>query len=141
MTKTEANLKQAVPFFIVTNMDLSMAFYIDGLGFELKMDWKPKGRIEWCWLEREGVAIMLQEFRMEFLPTKKLGIGVSICFICQDALELYNEFQQKEINPKEPFVGNTMWVTSIIDPDGYQLDFESYTTVAEGTKYSDRVDK
>ena len=48
MTKTEANLKQAVPFFIVTNMDLSMAFYIDGLGFELKMDWKPKGRIEWC---------------------------------------------------------------------------------------------
>ncbi len=38
MTKTEANLKQAVPFFKVTNMDRSIAFYIDGLGFELKMD-------------------------------------------------------------------------------------------------------
>lgn len=129
------NLKQAVPFFMVTDMDRSMAFYIKGLGFELKMDWQAHGRIEWCWLEREGVALMLQEYHKERLPKEKLGQGVSICFICEDALDLYEEFLQKGLSPSEPFVGNKMWVVSLSDPDGYKLDFESKTEVREETKY------
>ncbi len=129
------NLKQAVPFFMVTDMERSLAFYIKGLGFELKMDWQPHGRIEWCWLEREGVALMLQEYHKERLPKEKLGQGVSICFICEDALDLYEEFLQKGLSPSEPFVGNKMWVVSLSDPDGYKLDFESKTEVPEETKY------
>src|SRR5690606_7030267 len=107
----------------------------------LKIDWKPQGRIEWCWLEREGVSVMLQENRDASLSKAKPGVGVSICFICHDALRLYNEFLQRGLNPSEPFVGNKMWVTSISDPDGYKLDFESYTTVEENTKYSEWVGK
>jgi lactoylglutathione lyase len=141
MTMTEVNLKQAVPFFMVTDIDRSIHFYVTGLGFKLKIDWRPKGRIEWCWLEREGVSLMLQEYHEGFLPREKLGIGVSICFICQDALKLYNEFLQNGLNPLEPYVGNNMWVTSVSDPDGYKLDFESYTNVAEETKYSDWMEK
>ncbi|MBX2963682.1 MAG: VOC family protein [Cyclobacteriaceae bacterium] len=137
----EVNLKQVVPFFMVTDMDRSIAFYVDGLGFELKTDWRPRGRIEWCYLEREGVALMLQEYREGLRPMEKPGVGVSICFICQDALKLYTEFLKKELQPKEPFVGNNMWVTSIGDPDGYKLDFESPTEVAEETKYRDWIDK
>ena len=135
----ETNLKQAVPFFMVTNMERSLDFYVKGLGFEIKIDWRPNGPIEWCWLEREGVALMLQEYREGFVPKDKLGIGVSICFICQDAIQLYTEFQQKGLTPTEPFVGNKMWVTSISDPNGYQLNFESATNVAEETKYSDWI--
>ena len=30
-----------------------------------------------------------------------------------------------------------LWVTSLIDPDGYRLEFESPTDVPEGTEYSD----
>lgn len=123
------NFKQAVPFFMVTDMDRSMAFYIKGLGFELKMDWQPHGRIEWCWLEKEGVALMLQEYHKERLPKEKLGQGVSICFICEDALDLYREYLKKGLSPSEPFVGNKMWVVSLTDPDGYKLDFESDTEV------------
>lgn len=140
LTKCIVNRGAAVPFFRVTNIVRSIEFYVNGLGFELKIDWKPNGRIEWCWLERECVSLMLQEYRDGFLPKEKLGLGVSICFICQDALKLYNEFQQKGLNPTGPFVGNKMWVTSISDPDGYKLDFESYTTVDEETKYSDWID-
>ncbi len=120
---------------MVTDMDRTMAFYIKGLGFELKMDWQPHGRIEWCWLEREGVALMLQEYHKERLPKEKLGQGVSICFICEDALDLYEEFLQEGLSPSEPFVGNKMWVVSLSDPDGYKLDFESKTEVPEETKY------
>ena len=135
--KRNGNLKQAVPFFMVRNIETSIEYYAKGLGFELKIDWRPKGRIEWCWLERGSVSLMLQEYRKEWVPEEKLGQGVSICFICEDALKLYDEFLQKGLQPTEPFVGNKMWVISLKDPDGYNLTFESNTDVADETKYSD----
>jgi len=134
---TPANLKQAVPFFMVTNIEMSLDYYIKRLGFELKITWKPKGKIEWCWLERDGVALMLQEYREEWVPNEKLGIGVSLCFMCHDALELYNEFLQKGLPLAEPFVGNNLWVVQLKDPDGYKILFESPTDVPEETLYSD----
>ncbi len=58
------NVKQAVPFFGVTNMEASLRFYVDGLGFEMKYRWIPgaDNKIRWCWLERGGGSIMLQEY-------------------------------------------------------------------------------
>src|SRR6185436_9419438 len=35
MITTTANLTQAVPFFMVTVMDRSLRFYVDGLGFQM----------------------------------------------------------------------------------------------------------
>lgn len=124
---------------MVTDIEISLEFYTKGLGFEVKVDWKPKGRIEWCWLEREGVAIMLQEYRDGFKPNEKLGQGVSMCFMCNDAVALYKEFLQKGISPQEPFVGNNLWVVQLADPDGYDICFESQTEVAEGTNYSEWI--
>lgn len=62
---------------------------------------------------------------------------MSIFFICDDALALYREFTARGIKAKQPFVGNGMWVTSLADPDGYQLHFESVTDVPEETEYTD----
>jgi len=136
MTNHQINLRQAVPFFMVTDMKRSIEFYVKAMGFELKIEWKPEGKIRWCWLEREGVAIMLQEYHKEFLPAEKRGQGVSICFMCNDAIALYKEFLQNKLSPQEPFVGNNLWVVQINDPDGYMLCFESPTDVPEETKYS-----
>lgn len=36
---TSANVKQAVPFFGITNMEASLGFYVDGLGFKMKYSW------------------------------------------------------------------------------------------------------
>lgn len=132
------NLKQAVPFFMVADMDRSLAFYVTGIGFELKIDWRPEGKIEWCYLERDGVGLMLQEYKKEFFPKSELGTGVSICFTCEDALQLYKEFLANGISANEPFVGNNMWVVGVKDPDGYALNFESVTDVPENTRYSQR---
>jgi len=38
---TSVNVKQAVPFFGVTNMEASLRFYVDGLGFKMKHWWIP----------------------------------------------------------------------------------------------------
>ena len=56
-----SNVKQAVPFFMVTDVDASLRFYVDGLGFAITNQWTPEGRLEWCSLRRDEVALMLQE--------------------------------------------------------------------------------
>ncbi|MBX2896716.1 MAG: hypothetical protein KF763_14820 [Cyclobacteriaceae bacterium] len=131
-----ANLKQAVPFFWVSKLAASLVFYKDGLGFELKSSWSPNEKIEWCWLERDGVAFMLQEYRAGLHPAGTPGSGVSICIMCNDALALYEEFLKKEIHVKEPFVGNQLWVIEVRDPDGYAIIFESPTDLPEETTYT-----
>jgi lactoylglutathione lyase len=137
--KSEVNVQQAVPFLWVTNMEASVRFYIDGLGFHMKHQWIDEGKLRWCWIEIGAAAIMLQEFREGSVPTEKLSVGVSTCFMCKDALALYREFKSRGIEPKEPFVGNKLWVTIVRDPDGYKLDFESPTSVPipEETKLSE----
>ncbi len=67
----------------------------------------------------------------------KVGIGMSIYFFCENALNIYKELIDKSIDASEPFVGNNMWVTSVNDPDGYRIFFESVTNVAEGTTFSE----
>jgi lactoylglutathione lyase len=137
--KTEANVQQAVPFFGVTNMEASLRFYVDGLGFEITNKWTPDGdgRVRWCWLQYGNAAIMLQEYRVSKKPEGKLGLGVTICFQCKDALTIYREFIAREIETQRPFVGNGLWVTSVQDPDGYKLEFASPTDAPEESVFSE----
>ncbi len=133
-TKTEVNVKQAVPFFLVANIEQSLRYYIDGLGFKMMNKWIDEGRLRWCWLQIGDAALMLQEFRKA--PEGKVGQGVSICFQCQDALAIYREVTARGIQAARPFVGNSMWVTNVSDPDGYKLSFQSPTDVPEETVFS-----
>ena len=134
---TTANLTQAVPFLGVTDIERSLRFYLDGLGFVMKNKWEPEGKIRWCWLTRGGASIMLQEYLPGRRPDGALGQGVTLSFQCEDAVALYHEFRSRGIEAKEPFVGNSMWVTCLSDPDGYKLEFESMTEVPEETKLSE----
>lgn len=140
-TNTSVNVKQAVPFFWVKDIENALRFYVDGIGFELKNKWIDDGKLKWCWLQLGDAAIMLQEFWGEGhhsnVPQEKLGVGVSVCFICEDALSIYHEITSTGVDASEPFVGNNMWVTGVKDPDGYNLYFESMTDVPEETKYSE----
>ncbi len=137
--KAAANVQQAVPFFGVANIEESRRFYVEGLGFEMTKKWIDEGKLRWCWLQNGGAALMLQEFRKEghdsWAPEGKVGVGVSIYFICEDALAIYREVIRRGLQAKTPFVGNGMWVTSLMDPDGYKIFFESKTDVPEETLY------
>ena len=137
LKKTEPNVKQAVPFFAVSNIEESIRYYVNGLGFEMTKKWMDEGKLRWCWLQHEGAALMLQEFRKEghdsWVPEGKVGEGVSIYFICEDALAIYRKATSQGIQASRPFVGNGMWVTGLSDPDGYKIYFESETDVPEET--------
>jgi uncharacterized glyoxalase superfamily protein PhnB len=145
-TVTGANVKQAVPFFGVTNMEASLRFYVDGLGFRMTRWWipdepgeyEPNGKIRWCRLELGDAALMLQEFSPARRPTETLGIGTSVSFVCEDSLALYREFKSRGIVPRiRPFVGNGLWVVPVSDPDGYRIDFSSPTDAPEETELAE----
>ena len=137
-TQTAANVKQAVPFFMVEDMKNSLRFYVDGLGFEITHRWEQGGNLRWCMMKLGETALMLQEYASGRMPAGKLGQGVSICFVCEDALAIYRDIKQRGIETTQaPFVGNAMWVVSVTDPDGYRLDFESNTDVPEETVLSE----
>jgi lactoylglutathione lyase len=142
--RPEVNVQQAVPFFMITSMEASLRFYVEGLGFVMTKKWTPENehKIEWCALKVGEAALMLQEYRKDHHPNSgrpdgKLGVGVSICFVCRDALDIYREARARGVTAKTPFVGNGMWVTSFEDPDGYRIDFESYTDAPEETVFSE----
>jgi len=121
-------------------MEASLRFYVNGLGFTRTEQWVVDDKIRWCWLVLDGVALMLQEYRKSdhyTPPADKPGVGVSICFLCNDAIALYREFKGKGVDARRPFVGNRMWVTSLFDPDGYRLDFESKTDAPEESELRD----
>ena len=133
--KPEPNVQQAVPFLMVTDMETSLHFYVEGLRFKKTKQWIDQGKLRWCWLQLGHAAIMLQEYQPSRAPAIKLGEGVSICFQCKDVLAIYHDAIAHDLKPQRPFVGNGMWVTVLTDPDGYKLDFESPTDVPEDTEY------
>lgn len=135
------NVTQAVPFFHVKDMAASLRFYVDSLGFSLKSKWTPDdpNRIRWCWLEAGRGALMLQENIPGHEKTGVPGEGVSVTYMCKDALAIFRSAAAKGLSPKRPFVGNNLWVVSFTDPDGFRVDFQSPTDVAEETEYDPAV--
>lgn len=141
-TATGTNVQQVVPHLGVADMQASLRFYVDGLGFEMTNRWIDEGELRWCWLQLGGAALMLQQFRTEgrdsWVPEGKAGEGVSLNFVCRDALAIHRDVTARGIAAvKQPFVGNQMWVASFADPDGYRIFFESPTEVPEDTELSE----
>jgi lactoylglutathione lyase len=134
-----ANVRQVVPLLNVSDMAASLAFYVDGLGFRITNQWVPEGVLRWCWLELDGIALMIQQTWADGVgpskPPGPVGQGVSLCIMCQDALAVWRAARKRGLSPDRPFVGNTLWVVSFRDPDGYRLDFESPTDAPEESVY------
>jgi lactoylglutathione lyase len=140
-TAPTPHIRQAVPFFAVANIEASVGYYVDGLGFEMTNKWMVEGKLRWCWLQHGEAALMLQQLaggdHPYTPPEGKVGQGVTICFLCDDALAFHRQVTARGIQAGRPFVGNGMWVTTLTDPDGYRLEFESVTDVPEETVYEE----
>ncbi|GAB3435779.1 glyoxalase superfamily protein [Flindersiella endophytica] len=131
---------EVVPFLHPSSMQASLAFYQDILGFRIALAWPSKDDIRWCRLELGQAAIMLQEAHGAGSPVgagRRLGDGVSLTFVCSNALAIYNKAVAAGLPVEEPFVGNHMWVVVLHDPDGCRIEFESTTLAPEGATLSE----
>ena len=117
-----------VPMLSVDDIEKTVNYYVDGLGFRKKSEWIKDGRLRWCMLEYEGgAAIMAQEHDPESGPEGKRGDGMTMYVMCDDAPSFYKMVIGRGIEANETFIGNGMHVVDLIDPDGYRISFESPT--------------
>lgn len=136
------NVTATVPLLMVMNLERSLAFYVDGLGFTIQNRWEPDGHLRWCWMSFGGGALMLQEAggagRDKMAAAGPLGNGVSLYFQCGDALAIYRDAAARGTHAlREPQVGNFAWEIFFADPDGYKINFSSPTNLPEETLLTD----
>jgi lactoylglutathione lyase len=125
--KSDQNVQRVIPFLRSTDMERSLPFYVDGLGFTVTKRWEQKGKVRWCWLEKGDAAMMLQEIEPAEDPgivQEESGLPILV-FMCKNALALYKEIRSRGLNASVPQVNNGFWVIRVIDPDGHRMFFES----------------
>ena len=107
------NLVSISPFFIVKDLQSSIAFYRERLGFQLDFD-GPEGDVYYAGVSRDGIGIMLKEILPDVLPAQPHGPDT-----------LFDEFRQRGVPfVKElSFIDEGLWGFEITDADGYVLAF------------------
>ena len=136
MSTTEAaaaaGVRELVPLLFVSDMARSVAFYCQGLGFDLVKKWEPGGKLTWCRVQRAGAALMLQQdCPDEDGPVAGRGRGVVFYFICDDVDALHAEFTSRGVSVAPPTNAHyDMRQIRVPDPDGYDVWFESAVAAA-----------
>jgi glyoxylase I family protein len=114
------------PLLVVRDIEQSLDFYCDRLGFEL-IDEALQGETRfWCRLTRGSVSLMLQQSEAEDGPAEGRGRGVSLYLLCDDVDRIHSEFQDRGLTlpaPELAYYG--MKQLFVPDPDGYSVCFES----------------
>ena len=125
---TTVAIRDLVPLLFVNDIQRSLAFYRDKLGFWLAEKWDRSGELAWCRLVRDGFTVMLQQACAEDGPADGRGRGVGLFFLCNDANALHGELTAKGLAlapPSVAFYGmNQLFLK---DPDGYELCFQNTT--------------
>jgi len=139
MPETEANATAVIcglwPLLDVKDINRSVAFYRDQLGFALVAhDAPPGGQMGWCRLERGAASVMLQGPAGESnVRIERRGRGVCLYFICDDADNMYKELSSRGMELHAPTVAYYgMKQLFVPEPDGYAICFESPTQTPRG---------
>jgi uncharacterized glyoxalase superfamily protein PhnB len=123
-----AVVRQLWPLLVVQDIERSVGFYRDRLGFALASQANAQGKVFWCRLERGGASIMLQQAEAEDGLPEGRGRGVVFYFVCDDADAIYAELSSRGLqldSPKVAYYG--MKQLFVPEPDGYLICFESET--------------
>jgi catechol 2,3-dioxygenase-like lactoylglutathione lyase family enzyme len=127
-------LNAATPEFLCSNLERSVKFYVDLLGFKIVFE-RPEHKF--VYLEREGIQIMLEELgaAREWITaelTYPFGRGMNFQIAVSNVVELYKavrqaswpiflELEEKWYRQKTTEKGNHQFLVQ--DPDGYLLRF------------------
>ena len=123
-----ATTSELVPLLLADDIVRSLKFYRDMLGFSVVQQWEPDGKLAWCRIERDQVALMLQQACAEDGPAVGRGRGVMFYFHCTDAVAEYTRLCDLglQLSPPEiAFYG--MQQLFLRDLDGYELCFQNPT--------------
>ncbi len=124
-------LEGMAPLLQVFDMPVSLRFYRDQLGFEVKMSSGEGDECDWVLLSRDGIEIMLNTaYEKQHRPDEPMPDRVTahrditIYFGCPDITAAYQYLLEKGLPVQPPVITGYGWqALHITDPDGYQLCF------------------
>ena len=125
---TTKNLVSICPFFIVKDLQASVAFYRERLGFQLDFQ-GPEDDVYYAGVSRDGIGIMLKAIVPDVLPcpnhTRHPWARWDAYIYTLDPDTLFDEFRQRGVSfVKElSFIDDGLWGFEITDADGYVLAF------------------
>ncbi|PWU03528.1 MAG: hypothetical protein C5B52_03150 [Bacteroidetes bacterium] len=122
------NLTSIWPFFIVSDLNKSVSFYVDKLGFELRFT-GPDDDPYWAIVGRDSISIMLKAILPEVKPipnhTRHEWARWDAYISTQDPEKLFDEYLSKDVKFFKPLQINSdnLLGFEIEDADGYVLYF------------------
>ena len=124
------NLASISPFFIVKDLQVSIAFYIERLGFQLDFQGPDDVRRPYyAGVTRDGIGIMLKAILPEVLPqpnhTRHEWARWDAYVYALDPDALFDEFRQRGASFVKTlsFIDDGLWGFEVTDADGYVLAF------------------
>jgi catechol 2,3-dioxygenase-like lactoylglutathione lyase family enzyme len=122
------NLVSISPFFIVKDLQTSIAFYRERLGFQVDFQ-GPEGGVYYAGVSRDGVGIMLKKILPDVLPvpnhTRHPWARWDAYIYTLNPDTLFEEFRQRDVPfvQELSFIDDGLWGFEITDADGYVLAF------------------
>jgi catechol 2,3-dioxygenase-like lactoylglutathione lyase family enzyme len=123
-----SNLNYIFPFFIVENLQRSVAFYVDKLGFEVRY-MGPPGDPYWAIVGRDNISIMLKAIAAEIKPvpnyTRHPWARWDAFISTADPDALFGEYHSRGLAFRKPILDDDDGLRGfeLSDADGYVLFF------------------
>jgi uncharacterized glyoxalase superfamily protein PhnB len=113
----------ARPVLHVTDVEASLRFYVDRLGFTSPWRYEEDGRVHVAQVDRQGCALILADTWPEKIGKGLMFISLNVEREKQEAAldALRTELEAKSVSVKEGSWGYRLLVVD--DPDGNQLFF------------------
>lgn len=122
------NLVAISPFFIVEDLQTSIAYYVERLGFRLDFQ-GPHDEPYYGRVSRDGIGIMLKAIVPDVLPrpnrTRHEWARWDAYIQVLDPDALFDEFQESGASfvTELSFIDPGLWGLEVTDADGYVLAF------------------
>ena len=122
------NLASISPFFIVKDLQVSIAYYVERLGFQLEFQ-GPDDDVYYAGVSRDGIGIMLKAITPDVLPqpnhTRHEWARWDAYVYTLDPDSLFDEFSRRGASFVKTlsFIDDGLWGFEIADADGYVLAF------------------
>jgi catechol 2,3-dioxygenase-like lactoylglutathione lyase family enzyme len=126
--ETKGNLTTIRPFFIVKDLQTSIAYYVERLGFQLDFQ-GPEGDPYYAGLSRDEAGVMLKQILPDVLPcpnrTRHPWARWDAYVYALDPDPLFDEFRQRGVSfvTELSFIDKGLWGFEIADADGYVIAF------------------
>jgi uncharacterized glyoxalase superfamily protein PhnB len=119
-------LRRIAPSFTATDLQRSIAFYRDVLGFVIGEEWREKGVLMGCEIHAGAATFMLGQDDFAKGRDRQKGIGMRMyCHTAQDVDRLAAQIKERGgmLDQEAKLMPWGDRVFMITDPDGFKLTF------------------